>query len=142
MYCEIAIIRTGRYKNVRHMSKASCCITYCKNRTGLVMENKSASSGSSLLRPFFLSLTVLSCLLISIAFLAPAQNAHAATSSYTLTINNLDSALPQDFIPRVQGVFDFSYPLLVHRFGSDSTTKNVTLVIDPTADGVAWASND
>ncbi len=67
----------------------------------------------------------------------PAKHAY---SNYTLNINNLDPNLSQDFISNAQNVFDYSYPLLVNRFGNSSTPTTVTLTIDPSASGVAWTS--
>lgn len=56
--------------------------------------------------------------------------------TYTLTVENTDASLNNE-VAQLQGVFAYSYPKIVARFGSATVAKHVTLTIDPNGTGVA-----
>jgi hypothetical protein len=117
-----------------------------------IVENKTLFSRRKTRQTWVFSLAMFGVLLMSIFFLLPGEKAQAATlatqvrsvatSSYTLTINDPGNLLSPTLDSELQGVFNYSYPLLVQRFGSSSTETQVTLNVYSANDGsVAYTSN-
>jgi hypothetical protein len=63
--------------------------------------------------------------------------------AYTLTIENPGNLISSTIVNQLQAVFDYSYPKIVHRFGSSSTVSSVPLIVYSSNDGsIAYTEAD
>lgn len=107
-------------------------------------ENVSSRMDTTAIRRIqLLSFASLLCLLMSIVFFVFSKDAHAkvlstrrsaASLAATLTIENPGNLISQTLVNELQGVFDYSYPKLIQRFGSP-VPQQVTLTVYSSTDG-------